>query len=184
MRYGSWSWTSRTDGKSRRKIMKKKMVLACILGVFLLQGSLPAQNSQEQVPARERIRENVYTLRLIRMTQALDLTEEQTSRIYPALGRVEKDKGDIQKRIASGLRDLKDLLGSSQAKDEELMTKVRALQGLRKDLRNLDEEFERILDENLTVVQKANYVIFSVDFYKGLWENLNKARLMRNKRNS
>ena len=64
------------------------------------------------------------------------------------------------------------------------MTKVRALQGLRKDLRNLDEEFERILDENLTVVQKANYVIFSVDFYKGLWENLKKARLMRNKRNS
>jgi hypothetical protein len=184
MRYGSWSWTSRTDGKSRRKIMKKKMVLACILGVFLLQGSLPAQSSQEQGPARERIRENVYTLRLIRMTQALDLTEEQTSRIYPALGRIEKDKADVQKRIASGLRDLKDLLGSSQAGDEELMTKVRALQGLRKDLMNLDEEFERILDENLTVVQKANYVIFSVDFYKGLWENLNKARLMRNKRNS
>ncbi len=100
------------------------------------------------------------------------------------MGRIEKDKADIQKRIASGLRDLKDLLGSSQAKDEELMTKVRALQGLRKDLRNLDEEFERILDENLTVVQKANYVIFSLDFYKGLWENLNKARLMRNKRNS
>jgi len=35
-----------------------------------------------------------------------------------------------------------------------------------------------------TVVQKANQVIFSVDFYKGLWENLDKARLMRNKRNS
>jgi hypothetical protein len=184
MRYGSWSWTSRTDGKSRREIMKKKMALACILGVFLFQEGLPAQNSQEQGPTRERIRENVYTLRLIRMTQALDLTEEQTSRIYPALGRIEKDKADVQKKIASGLRDLKDLLGSSRAGDEELLTKVRALQGLRKDLRILDDKFERILDENLTVVQKANYVIFSVDFYKGLWENLNKARLIRNKRNS
>ena len=164
--------------------MKKKMVLACILGVFLLQGSLPAQNPQEQGPARERIRENVYTLRLIRMTQALDLTEEQTSRIYPALGRIEKDKADVQRRIAAGLRDLRDVLGSSQARDEDLMSKVRALQGLRKDLMKLDEEFERILEENLTVVQKAKYVIFSVDFYKGLGENLKKARLMRNKRNS
>ena len=118
------------------------------------------------------------------MTQALDLTEEQTSRIYPALGRIEKDKANVQKKIASGLRELKDLLGSSRAGDEELLTRVRALQALRKDLRNLDEEFERILDESLTVVQKANYVIFSVDFYKGIWENLKKARLKRNKRNS
>ena len=31
---------------------------------------------------------------------------------------------------------------------------------------------------------ESQYVIFSVDFYKGLWENLKKARLMRNKRNS
>jgi hypothetical protein len=54
----------------------------------------------------------------------------------------------------------------------------------RKDLRNLDKEFERILDEDLTVVQKANDVISFVDFYNGLRENLNKARLMKNKRNS
>jgi len=54
------------------------------------------------------------------------------------------------------------------------MTKVRALQGPRKDRRNLDEEFERILDENLTVVQKANDIIFSIDFLKGLRENLKK----------
>jgi Spy/CpxP family protein refolding chaperone len=183
MRYGSWNWILRTDGRSRRKIMKGKMLLAFILSFLLIQGSLAAQNSQEQGPARERIRENVYTLRLIRMTQALDLTEEQTSRIYPALGRIEKDKANVQKKIASGLRELKDLLGSPRAGDEELVARVRALQALRKDLRNLDDEFERVLDENLTAVQKANYVIFSVDFYKGLWENLNKARLIRNKRN-
>jgi len=163
--------------------MKGKMLLASILSFLLIQGSLGAQNSQEQGPAQERIRENVYTLRLIRMTQALDLTEEQTSRIYPALGRIEKDKANVQKKFASGLRELKDLLGSSRAGDEELVARVRALQALRKDLRNLDDEFERILDENLTTVQKASYVIFSVDFYKGLWENLNKARLIRNKRN-
>lgn len=65
-----------------------------------------------------------------------------------------------------------------------MMAKVRALQELREEIRNLDEKFESIPDENLTVVQKANDVIFSVDFYKGLWENLNRARLMRNKRNS
>ena len=164
--------------------MKKNMVLVCILGVFLLQGSLSAQNPMERGPARERIRENIYTLRLIRMTQALDLTEEQTSRIYPALGRIERDKVDVQKMITSGLQDLKHLLGSSRAMDNELMTQVRTLQGLRKDLRDLDEKFERILEENLTPVQKAKYIIFSVDFYKGLGENLVKARLMRNKRNS
>lgn len=49
-----------------------------------------------------------------------------------------------------------------------MMAKVRALQELRKEIRNLDDKFESIPDENLTVVQKANDVIFSVDFYKGL----------------
>ncbi len=39
-----------------------------------------------------RVRENLATLRLIRMTQALDLTEEQTSRIYPFINKIEKGK--------------------------------------------------------------------------------------------
>ena len=41
-----------------------------------------------------------------------------------------------------------------------------------------------IFEEKPAWVQKVRRVIFSVDFYKGIWENLKKARLKRNKRNS
>ena len=51
--------------------------------------------------------------------------------------------------------------------------------GIRKEISR-----SSIHEDEPTWVQKAKHIIFSVDFYKGLWENLKKARLMRNKRNS
>jgi hypothetical protein len=51
--------------------------------------------------------------------------------------------------------------------------------GIRKEISR-----SSILEDKPTWVQIAKDVIFSVDFYKGLGENLKKACLMRNKRNS
>jgi len=48
-------------------------------------------------PDRQSVRQNLSTLRLLRLTEALELTEVQTAKIFPFLTRVEKDKLSIQK---------------------------------------------------------------------------------------
>lgn len=156
--------------------MKKSFIF---LTSFLFFGSLLFAQMPGQEPlGRERVRENINRLRLLRMTEMLELTEEQTAKIYPASNRVEKEKMDIIKTLNREIRDLKVLLGAAKSKEEEIAARVKTVKELRRNLLEKDQEFEDFLEKNLSEIQKAKYVIFSVEFYRNLGEKLNRARVM------
>ena len=164
--------------------MKKRMMIAAFGGMVLLSGILFAGIRQDMSPPRQRIRENIHTLRLLKMTEALDLTDQQAAKIFPALGRIEKEKAEIQKTIFSDIRNLRALLAAPTPDEKAIDTLLGTVKGLREELRKKDDEFEGVLENSLTLVQKAKYQIFSMDFYRGLGEKLRRAGSLREKRNS
>ena len=123
-----------------------------------------------------RGRDNISTLYLLRMVQALDLTEEQTAKIFPRVNRVEKEKREINRRIGQLLRNIRAALVRQDANEEELARMVREIKGLREKVKSLEEELEEFLAQNLSVRQQAEYLIFVQDFFRDLREKLNKAR--------
>lgn len=126
---------------------------------------------------RERgIRDNISTLRILRMTQVLDLTEDQVAKIFPAINRIEKEKREIQRDIGKALRSLRNLLREDNPDPKEIENQLTELKRLRDIVKSQDEELESFLDENLTLIQRAKYMLFSVDFYRGLREKLERAR--------
>ena len=129
--------------------------------------------------SRKRIRENIRTLRLLRMTQALDLTEEQTAKIFPALNRTEKEKRSINLQIGQKIKGLRSILAKEKPEEQEIENLIEDLKKLRNALKIKDEELEKIIEENLTLVQKAKYLVFSVDFYRGLREKMDRARRLK-----
>jgi Spy/CpxP family protein refolding chaperone len=133
----------------------------------------------EENQSRKRIRESINTLRLLRMTQALDLTEEQAAKIFPALNRTEKEKRDINRQIGQKLKELRLILAKEKAEEQEIEKVIGELKELRKALKIKDEELEKIIEENLTLVQRAKYLVFSVDFYRGLREKVDRARALK-----
>jgi Spy/CpxP family protein refolding chaperone len=148
------------------------------LGSFLL-GQVPGQKPM----GRERMRENINKLRLLRMTEVLELTEEQTAKIYPAYYRVEKEKRGIILTLNREISDLKSLLAGTDAKEDQIASRVKTIKGLKGDLAQKDQEFEAFLGKSLTENQQAKYLIFSVEFYRNLGEKLDRARVMpRDKR--
>ena len=64
-----------------------------------------------------RLRERISDLYLLRLTRALELTEEQTARLYPVLTRAEKEKADLQRRMGLDLRDLRAELAKTPPKE-------------------------------------------------------------------
>lgn len=128
---------------------------------------------------REKIRENLHTLRLLRMTQALDLTEEQAAKIFPFFNRVEKEKVTINRKIGRVIQDLRELLREEKPKEEEISGQMAHLRELRELLRAKDRELENFMEKNLSEIQKAKYILFSIDFYRTIEENLEKARRLR-----
>jgi Spy/CpxP family protein refolding chaperone len=151
------------------------------LALFVFMGTwVAAQDAPQEDPqTRMRLRENISTLYLLRLTRALELTEEQTARLFPVLTRIEREKAESQRRMNLGLRDLRAALADRGAKEGPILDLVERVRAERLAIRQKDDEAEAALDEVLTPVQKARFLIFTVDFYRNLGLQLDRARQMR-----
>jgi predicted RNase H-like nuclease (RuvC/YqgF family) len=145
-------------------------------GLLLCVCSIDPAFSQEH-RQRARVRENILTLRLVRMTQALELTQEQTAEIYPELFRLEKEKAELQARLAKHIAEMRLMVAKDVPAGHDIAGIVETVTHLRRDIRRKDEEFEAFLDERLDPVQKARYFLFTIDFFRGLGEKIDRARM-------
>jgi Spy/CpxP family protein refolding chaperone len=143
---------------------------------LFLSSGLFAQGTNEDSQVRRRLRQNINTLRMLRMTQALDLTEDQAAKIFPVINRVEREKARIQNQMSLTLRDLRQAVRQEPVDEARVQDLVQRVYDLRTLTREKEEELEACLDENLTPVQKGRYLLFSVDFFRGLNENLRRMR--------
>ena len=140
--------------------MKTKYILSILICFFLLSSVLSASFQDEQPQNRRRARENMRTLWLLRMTRALDLTEEQTSKVFPIVTRIEKEKNEIHLQMAKQIRGLRLALREEEPDQKELKNKIIRIKELRNIIKKKDEELEARMEENLTLVQRAEFLMF------------------------
>ncbi len=141
------------------------------------------QTPQARMRNRDRLRENINMLRLLRMTQTLDLSEEQAAAIFPTVNKIEKEKAELQRQLNRTLQDLRMSLRTAETDESEILERVEKVMAIRAGIREKDVEIEDFLFSNLTPVQRGRYLIFVVDFFRGLGENLNRLRDVRKKTN-
>ena len=149
----------------------RQRTLFILLTAAVLAASIPGLSQDAATapaPIRQKIRENLITLRILRMTEALDLTEDQTAKIFPVLNRIEKDKLKVQADMSADLRALRALTRDPAAKETDILAKVKSVLEARLRVRTLDDEVDQLLEKYLTALQKGKYVLFQVDFYRGL----------------
>jgi Spy/CpxP family protein refolding chaperone len=159
--------------------MKKTTVL--ILSLVFLAGLVFALAQNDALQRRQNVRENLVTLRLLRLTQALDLTEEQAAKIYPSINRIEKEKMDIQKRMSADIRDLKSMINGPTPKESDIEIEYKNIKDARQSIKDKDAELDEFLEKNLTSIQKAKYLLFQIEFFRILNDGMDRVRMMRNK---
>jgi len=163
--------------------MKTKHVsLALALLVFLGGTAFGQGQGQGQGGGqnRQRVRENLATLRLLRLTQALDLTEEQAAKFFPTVNRIEKDKMKIQRDMTADIQRLRQLVVETTPNEAEISVRIKSIKEAQRLARQKDDELESHLESSLTTVQKAKYVLFQIEFYRMLEQSLERGRMMRN----
>ncbi len=159
--------------------MKTKNILLILLCFFLVSSILSAAIQDEQLQNRRRARENVRTLWLLRMTRVLELTEEQTAKVFPLVSRIEKEKNEIYLQMGKQARGLRLILREEEPDQKELKSKINKIKELRNLIKKKDEELEARMAENLTLVQQAKYLMFAANFYRDLRDQLDRARTVR-----
>ncbi len=159
--------------------MKTRYILSILLCLLLLSSILSAAIQDDQPQNRRRTRENMKTLWLLRMTRVLELTEEQTAKVFPIVSRIEKEKSEIYQQIRKQVGELRLILREEELDQNDLKNKINKIKELRNLIKKKDEELEARMEENLTLIQRAKYLMFASNFYRDLRNNLDRVRIQR-----
>jgi len=136
-----------------------------------------------QPAKRKEVKQLVENMYIWKLTEALDLSEEQATKIFPRLNKVRKEKKELTKEADVLMRKLKDALKEETAEETKTILKetVAKLKDLRNAVKEKEEEKIKILEENLSVEQQAKLILFQRTFRKKLGHMVDRAREFRQK---
>jgi len=114
-------------------------------------------------PPEHRERRMLEAVRVTRMTEMLELSNQQISRFFPKLKQMEENQREVRKKHRALVAQLEELM-IRKAKDKELKAKLDSLDKLQKETLKNMEKVHQELDAMLTIQQRAMWRIFDQNF--------------------
>jgi Spy/CpxP family protein refolding chaperone len=140
----------------------------CLLLVAVVAwGQTPAA-TPGQDPEQASVPERVELLRMWRMVEALQIGEEQASRLFPLWSQRNRDRRELQERRHQAIQELAGLLGQAQVEDKALRAQTGRVQALDQEREKLARRFHAGEAELLTVRQQAQLLLFNERFREDL----------------
>lgn len=139
------------------------MVMALLVahGIFAQPGG-PPHMRRGQTP------EQLETLRIWKMTEFLDLSEEQATRFFPAFRNHREKMGQLDSAVADLQGSIGDQLGQNGVDQKYVDQKRKELSDLRQQQLKEEIRFLEELPEYLTPDQQAKFIIFDRRFRRAL----------------
>jgi Spy/CpxP family protein refolding chaperone len=159
--------------------MKRYMIITMLVSLMIMSTAtyglaVPDIDDPPKKERHERIRESIETLRMWKLTKALDLDEATASRLFPLLNRYDKKRYRIEKTVRKDMRDLKRALEDRRM--SELQEILQRLEDKHRELQRLNDEERAELKKILTPEQQARYVLFQYKFKKDMRRMIEKAK--------
>ncbi|MBI5043117.1 MAG: hypothetical protein HZC10_04660 [Nitrospirae bacterium] len=160
----------------------KREVFKILLSIILLLGL--AANSMAEPPEdfdrppskeqMEKIRERIETLRMWRLTEAINLDEKSSAKLFPLLKKFDKKRAEVENAQREGMRELRQLL--KEKRETQLKGLLERLEKSHKELQKLKEEEWVELKNILTIEQQAKFIIFQQEFDRDIRKIIAEAR--------
>ncbi|MBI1824044.1 MAG: hypothetical protein HYR80_08045 [Nitrospirae bacterium] len=125
---------------------------------------------------REEIGKRIELMRMLRLSQELNLNEEMATKVFSRLRPIDqKRRGRIQEhqRIQRGLREASD---SGKIDEKKLQELMKSLRENRQAMMELDQEEIQALGGLLTPQQMAKYLLFREGFRQELRQEIERFR--------
>ncbi len=161
--------------------LNKTLILIFLILVLIPGGNAISQErpspgeDPERGEARERIRENIETIRTWKLLEALDLTSEQSAQFLPVLLDFQKAKKSLEGKRRDLLQELEATL---PAKHEDMRLKE-ILAGLDNNQKQFHAEIEKYFEKAkviLTLEQQAKLYLFEEKFERKMRETIEQIR--------
>jgi len=148
----------------RKHVATILLVLFVMCG-FTAQGFAETQEYPDKPPTkqqRDKVRERIETLKMWKMTKALDLDEATSEKVFPILNKYDKRKAEIHQELRDGMRSLRQSL--SENRTGELQDILSGLEENHKALQSIKDEEWAEMKKVLTIEQQARFILFRQEF--------------------
>lgn len=149
------------------------------LVVMLIAGSVIAQPGPWGPPGDSPRR--LETLRIWKMTEYMDLSEEQAAAFFPALNEHRDRREDLDSTEGAIQRELMKAIEEGELDQELVDEKVARLTKLHEQRLRMETRFMRSLSEYLTPEQQAKYLVFERRFRHMLRDAMKQHGMWRNR---
>jgi hypothetical protein len=147
--------------------MCRRIILGTLIGCLAFgTSSLMAQTYREPLDQREKSRERIQMVRMLKLTQALKLDREAAGRFFAVGAQYEQTKRHIRRDLQEDIQRLRNLTRDLNAPEKELRETVLRIKNRKKDLNDLNN---KQIEEELSLLrpdQQARYILFTIDFHR------------------
>lgn len=146
---------------------------------FILVGGISAVWGQSwKVPPspRERARDRIQMVRMLKLTEALKLDRETAARFFAVSSRYEETKRQVRQDLHDDIEHLRHLMQNLNPPEKDLKETVSRIKNRKKDLGDLSN---KQIEEELSLLrteQQARYLLFTIDFHREIQDILREVR--------
>ena len=166
-----------------KKNIFKILLLVFIMCGFTAQGLAEPPDYLDRQPTKEqrdKVRKRIETLKMWKLTQALDIDETTSARLFPLLNRYDKRKSEIHQNIRQGMREMKKSLKENRT--EGLQNTLAMIEENHRTLQSINDEEWQEMKQILTVKQQAKFIIFRQEFDREVRKIISDTKEKRKKR--
>ncbi len=133
-----------------------------------------AEQIGQRVP-REQLAKRIKQLQMWKLTERLNLSEEQSMKFFPRYNRYQDELTDAVQNLQQRLTRLQEL-HQSDAKDSDLDREIKAVIEERKHVSDVLPKYLDEFRQVLTARQVADLILFERDFLRDITEAIERAR--------
>lgn len=162
-----------------RHIFKFFLVLILVAGFGMYSSAEPPEDierpsSKEQM---EKVRKRIETLRMWRLTEALNLDEKTSTQVFPLVGKYDKKRTEIEQSLRSSMKELRKSL--KENREGNLKSILDKIEENHKALQRIKEEEWAELKKIFTIEQQARFILFQQEFDREIRGIISEAREKR-----
>lgn len=128
----------------------------------------------------EKVRKRIETLKMWKLTQALDLDEKTSAQLFPLLSKYEKKRAEIERAMRDDMRELRETL--KERREGNLKNILDRLEQNHKAAQSIKDEERVELKKILTIEQQARFIIFQQEFDREIRKIIAESREKRPER--
>jgi|GEM_PF-3205714 len=115
---------------------------------------------------RETVRKRINLIKIWRLSEELDLSEEKADKLFPVIRRFDKEKLELEKERNELMKNLRENLKKGKSKDTKLKKIIIKLEENYAALQNLKKEKFNEMKDILSVEEQVKLILFMEYFPK------------------